>query len=160
MVPRMRRTVLSLLVLAVALTAVAVAPAKNVAVKSTELAVVQEMNRARAEHGLAPLRTDRTLRMAARSWSADMMRTGVFTHGDFSSRMAHFGIRGTIAGENLAWGVGSKGTPAELVRGWMNSPPHRENLLNPSYRRTGIGLEVGRFAGYDGAVLVTADFAG
>jgi uncharacterized protein YkwD len=160
MVHRMRRTVLSLLVLVVAFTAVAVAPAADRAVKSTELAVVQEMNRARAEHGLAPLRTDRTLRMAARSWSADMMRTGVFTHGDFSSRMARFGIRGTLAGENLAWGVGSKGTPAELVRGWLNSPPHRENLLRPSFRRTGVGAMVGTFAGYDGVVLVTADFAG
>jgi uncharacterized protein YkwD len=156
----MRWAVVSPLALAVSLTGVAVAPAKNVAAKSTELEVVHELNRARVEHGLAPLRTDRTLRSAARWWSSDMMRTGVFTHGDFSSRMTRFGIRGTIAGENLAWGAGSKGTPAELVRGWMDSAPHRENMLNPSFRRVGIGLQVGRFAGYDGVVLVTADFAG
>jgi uncharacterized protein YkwD len=160
MVLQMRRTVLALVVLAVSLTAVATAPAADVAVTSTELAVLQELNRARAGHGLAPLRTEAALRNAARSHSADMLRTGVFSHGDFRSRMARFGIRGRIAGENLAWGVGSRGTPAELVNGWLNSPPHRENLLRPSFRWIGIGAMAGSFAGYAGAVVVTADFAG
>jgi uncharacterized protein YkwD len=160
MVLPMRKTVLVLLVLAVSLAAVATATASSVAATTTELEVLKELNRARAQNGLAPLRTDPMLRKAARSHSENMMRTGVFAHGDFHQRMLRFGIRGSIAGENLAWGVGSRGTPTELVNGWLNSPPHRENLLRASFRRIGIGLLVGSFSGYDGAVVVTADFAG
>ena len=42
----------------------------------------------------------------------------------------------------------------------MSSPGHRANLLRPGFRRIGIGALVGRFSGYSGATVVTADFAG
>jgi len=41
------------------------------------------------------------------------------------------------AGENLAAG---HRTPADVVRGWMNSPSHRGNIINPSFGRMGVGL--------------------
>ena len=28
----------------------------------------------------------------------------------------------------------------EVVKGWMNSPPHRRNILNPRYRYLGVGF--------------------
>lgn len=42
----------------------------------------------------------------------------------------------------------------EAVRGWLNSPPHRENLLRPPWRREGIGIAPGP----DGKVLITQNF--
>jgi len=41
------------------------------------------------------------------------------------------------AGENIAMGQRS---PAEVVRGWMNSPGHRTNILNRGFGRLGIGV--------------------
>jgi uncharacterized protein YkwD len=41
-------------------------------------------------------------------------------------------------GENLVWGTGPLSTPQALVTAWMNSPPHRENLLRPTFRELGV----------------------
>jgi len=41
------------------------------------------------------------------------------------------GARTWTVGENLVWGNGPLSTPQGLGHGWMNSPPHRENLLVP-----------------------------
>lgn len=159
-----RRIVFALLVLAVSLTAVATAPAARVRSSSirltgTETGFLREMNRVRVANGLAALRIDGLLQRAARSHTASMLRSGTFDHGDFSGRMAQFGVRRSIAGENLAWGVGESGTPQELVAAWLQSPPHRANLLRRAFRRVGVGALVGSFAGYDGAVVVTTDFS-
>jgi len=51
--------------------------------------------------------------------------------------MESFGIRFSAAGENIAYG---QRTPAEVMKGWMNSPGHRANILSPSYTHIGIGL--------------------
>lgn len=45
-------------------------------------------------------------------------------------------LRYCAAGENIAAG---QRTPEEVVNGWMNSPGHRANILNPSYKKIGIG---------------------
>jgi uncharacterized protein YkwD len=51
------------------------------------------------------------------------------------------------------------GTPQVIVRQWLNSPAHRENLLRPGYRRVGLGAAIGTYSGVR-ARMVTADFAG
>jgi len=118
------------------------------------------MNRTRAAYHLAPLRVDATLTRAAAAHTADMLRRHYFAHGDFSLRMRRYQVAGSIAGENLAWGVGSKSYAGTIVAEWLSSPEHRANLLSPSFRRVGIGRRIGTFAGYSGAAVVTADFAG
>ena len=81
--------------------------------------------------------------------SHDMVSDGFFAHTspdgtDFVDRIADTGYtsgaRGWLAGENLAWGSGSLSTPAEVVQGWMESPPHRANLLHGRFREIGIGV--------------------
>ena len=89
-----------------------------------------------------------------------MIRRQYFAHGRFVSRLARFGIRGPRVGENLAWGVGGGADAREIVRRWLASPHHRANLLRPGFRRVGIGLRSGGFAGYGSALVITADFAG
>lgn len=49
----------------------------------------------------------------------------------------------SITGENLAMGYND--SAASLVDAWMNSPEHRDNIMNPRFRRTGIGI-VGNIA--------------
>jgi uncharacterized protein YkwD len=126
----------------------------------SETSLLREMNRVRAEHGLGRLTADTHLIRAARSHSREMLGTNVFQHGAFSSRMAQFNVTGTLAGENLAWGTGARGTAQGIVVAWLASPGHRANLLRPSFTRVGISDLLGSFRGYRGAHVVTADFAG
>jgi uncharacterized protein YkwD len=127
---------------------------------SQETAVLREMNRVRAQHGLPALRVDPRLQAAARSHSREMIASNVFEHGDFAGRIRRFRVVFHIAGENIAWGNGSYGTPRSIVAGWMASPPHRENLLRRSFTRVGVGDLAATFLGNRGAHVVTADFAG
>jgi uncharacterized protein YkwD len=118
-----------------------------------EIAVVRVMNSVRAANGVPPLRIGPALTRAARSHSVDMARRGYFDHGAFVQRLRRFGVRAPYVGENLASGT----TPlsaAAIVQMWVASPPHRQNLLDRSFRLIGVGV-AGR-----STRLVTADFAG
>jgi uncharacterized protein YkwD len=125
-----------------------------------EADLLEVVNETRTAHGLGPLRMDERLTLAARGHSQAMLRQNAFGHGAFRARLAAYGARGPIFGENLAWSVGSSSTAHTVVRMWLGSAPHRANLLRPGFRRVGIGAPVGRFAGHRGATVVTADFAG
>jgi len=125
-----------------------------------EANLLAAMNNARVSYGLPPLRADATLRRAARAHSAAMLRSGVFTHGSFAERMRAFGARAPRVGENLAWGVGDYAAAGTVVREWLASPGHRANLLRRGYTRVGVGALRGSFAGWTGALVVTADFSG
>jgi len=136
------------------------APAAPARPTRAEASLLQAMNQARAQHGLATLRIDVRLERSARAYSSYMLRTGTFAHGDFRTRIARYGARGSAVGENLAWGVGANATAQGVVQMWLASPSHRANLLRPGFRRIGLGRRVGTFAGYGGAAVVTANFAG
>jgi uncharacterized protein YkwD len=147
--------------LAAAAALVLVLPATALAGSSrSESSLLREMNRVRAAHGLGRLSADTHLQRAARSHSREMIATNVFQHGAFGSRMLQFNVTGRLAGENLAWGTGARGTAQGIVTAWLASPEHRANLLRPSFTRIGISDLVGAFLGYRGAHVVTADFAG
>jgi uncharacterized protein YkwD len=143
---------------AVACPAALAAPARHASTPASSL--LARMNAVRAAHHLRPLVADPRLDTAARFHSHEMIQTGVFSHGSFRTRLDRFDVHAGIAGENLAWGVGSSGTPDRVVAMWLASPAHRANLLSPSYTRVGIGSLIGRFDGHADAQVVTADFAG
>jgi uncharacterized protein YkwD len=136
------------------------APAALASPTAGERELLIEMNRVRAADGVPKLRVDTRLERAARAHSRDMLRRGYFAHGEFARRMTSFGARGPAIGENLGWGVGASGTAHAIVAAWLASPPHRANLLRSGFRRVGLGRLTGTFAGYGGAAVVTADFAG
>jgi uncharacterized protein YkwD len=120
---------------------------------SGELAIVRVMNSVRAANGVPALRVGPALTRAARSHSVDMVRRSYFDHGPFAQRLRRFGVRASYIGENLATGT-SPISAGAIVRMWIASPPHRRNLLDPGFRRIGVGV-----AG-SSTRLITADFAG
>jgi uncharacterized protein YkwD len=118
-----------------------------------EVTIVQLINSFRAQNGVAPLRVGPALSRAAQAHSSDMARRGYFDHGAFLSRLRSFGVRAPYVGENLAEGTRPL-TPAAIVRMWIKSPPHRENLLDRGFKRIGVGVAGGSMR------VVTADFSG
>ncbi len=104
--------------------------------------VLRLVNVERAKNGLSALKADWQLSRVARYKSQDMINKGYFSHtsptyGSPFKMMESFGIRFSSAGENIAYG---QRTPAEVMKGWMNSPGHRANILSPSYTHIGVGL--------------------
>jgi uncharacterized protein YkwD len=138
----------------------ATAGSHGASLNQRERSLLSVVNEVRTSHGLRPLRVDGALTRAARSYTATMLRTDVFAHGDMFGRLVQSGARGPRYGENLAWGTGSHATARRVVRGWMASPGHRANLLRPGWNRIGLGALKGNFLGYAGATVFTADFAG
>ena len=61
-------------------------------------------------------------------------------------------------GENLAWGQGDLGSPLRTLAMWLNSPPHRANLLAARWRDLGIAVERGQMFGHDGVSLWVMQF--
>jgi uncharacterized protein YkwD len=129
-------------------------------VSRPEAALLREINRVRALHGLPRLRFDGRLEHAAKSHSRHMLVTDALLHGPFGVRLVRFGVRGNVLGENLGWGSGPTGTARAIVATWLASPIHRANLLRPAFTRIGVGCSVGSFLGAPSASVVTADFAG
>lgn len=110
------------------------------------------INEERATHGVPPVQPNAALRQAALSHSDEMVTLGYFDHTSpagltFVQRIADTGYtRGAQSwevGENLVWGTGVLSTPQSLVTSWMNSPPHRENLLRSQFREIGVAAVVG-----------------
>jgi uncharacterized protein YkwD len=135
-------------------------PAHAAGMTSPEAALLREMNRVRAEHGLAPLRSDPRLQRAAVAHSREMLASNTFEHGAFGTRMQRYKVSFALAGENLAWGTGPLARAHAIVAAWLASPEHRANLLRPTFTRVGVGDLVGAFQGHTSARVVTSDFAG
>jgi len=118
------------------------------------------VNQERTSRGLKPLKANRRLGKAARAHARDMNLRGYFSHdsqggGSFADRIRKAGYVPARVfpslGEDLAWGSGTLGTPREIVAGWMNSPGHRANILDPTFREGGMGVAFGDpGAGADG----------
>jgi uncharacterized protein YkwD len=120
--------------------------------------VVCLINQQRAIHHLPSLHASPLLNRSAQGWTNVMVTTDQFTHGtNFASRITAVGYMWRAAGENIATGYA---TPRSVVRAWMASTGHCENILSPTYRNVGTGVSsrvVGGFA--TGAGTWTQDFA-
>ena len=135
-------------VVLVALLLATPAPAADCDGREADDAVVCEINRVRADHGLQRLERDRRLRRAADAYARDMAKRTYFAHTSpegetLADRLRAVGyiddrVRWRV-GETLAWGRGGRSTPASIVAAWMRSPPHRRVLLG-RYREVGIGV--------------------
>lgn len=108
---------------------------------SIESEVLRLVNIERSKAGLSELKMNSKLSDVARMKSQDMADKNYFSHtsptyGSPFDMMKKFGISYTTAGENIAKGYAG----AEAVmNGWMNSPGHKANILNPKFGTLGVG---------------------
>jgi uncharacterized protein YkwD len=127
------------------------------------------VNNVRETHGLTPLRASVELERAARAHSVAMLTSGRFAHTSadgtsFGARVRRYysptGFASWTAAENLLTST-SVLSAQRAVALWLQSPPHRRNLLDPALRDAGIGAAFTRSArgdfGRGGAWVVTLD---
>ena len=99
------------------------------------------VNAERASEGLEPLSYDACLAAAALGHSEDMGENDYFSHTGLNDsspgdRITAAGYVWTTYGENIAAGYL---TPEAVMAGWMVSPGHRANILNPDFCDIGVG---------------------
>ncbi|MFC9317107.1 sigma-70 family RNA polymerase sigma factor [Streptomyces nigra] len=107
--------------------------------------VVALVNKERAAAGCGPLAEDSLLDKSAQTHSADMAARDFFDHtnpdgADPGQRITAAGYRWSTYGENIAMG---QQTPEAVMESWMNSPGHRANILNCSFKDIGVGVHEG-----------------
>lgn len=118
--------------------------------------VVKLTNQKRSESGLSALTLNQTLSNAAYTKGRDMIDRDYWAHVSPDGTQPwkffkDFGYKYRYAGENLARDFSSA---SAAVDAWMNSPTHKENILNPKYKEIGIGVVEGDLAGSDTTIIV------
>lgn len=131
-------------------------------------AILCLLNAERTSRGLRALRSNSRLGRAATAHSGDMVRRKFFAHDSPSGTDVVDRVRRTgfiprigrwVVGENLAYGSGTLGQPAAIMRAWMESPGHRANILQRRFREVGIGVARGLpVSGVSGGATYTTDF--
>lgn len=116
----------------------------NSSLTSEEQEMLRLVNEARKQNNVSPLTADVPLTKVARVKSQDMIDNNYFSHnsptyGSPFDMMKSFGINYVKAGENIAGNQNVQKAHESL----MNSPGHRQNILNPDYTHIGIGIKQG-----------------
>ncbi len=107
----------------------------------SEEKMIKLVNENRIKEGLSPLQVDFAIREVARGHSIDMLKNGYFSHINLegetpADRMLEVNVSFQASGENIALAP-----TIELAEiGFMNSPKHRDNILDPNFTRIGIGV--------------------
>ena len=121
-------------------------------IQAVEDNVHKLVNEERQKAGLSPLAYDTKLEKIAEEHSEDMANRKYFAHAspegiNFYERYQKEGYncKNQSSGENIAQNYFSFISPPEnvaklIVDQWMNSPEHRENILQPQYKKEGIGI--------------------
>lgn len=104
--------------------------------------LLSHSNAQRQANGAGNLAINSQLTQAAQSKANDMVARDYWSHNTPDGQtpwtfISAAGYSYRKAGENLAYGFS---TSAETVTGWMNSPPHREALLDAAYSDVGFGF--------------------
>lgn len=108
--------------------------------------ILRLVNEKRSAAGIGTVTRNRTLEDQATQYACELIHDDFFAHVDpitgstLRDRADDFGYDYWIIGENLAAGQRS---PVEAITAWINSPCHRENILNPAFTELGVGVRVG-----------------
>lgn len=122
--------------------------------------IITLANADRAANGAPALTEDTLLDYAAQLKANDMAAKGYFAHVSPDGKTPWYWFKQVgyyyyDAGENLAQGFADEET---LNTAWMNSPTHRANIMNPVYKKVGIGVATGMYEGRQ-VVFVAQEFA-
>ncbi len=128
------------------------------------------INRERIHDGENALIENPHLQASAQGHSEDMVARDYFSHTSpsgeaFDTRILATGYVARTQpyelGENIDCATLYLATPAATVTAWMNSPEHRENILNGEYRESGVGIAAAApssFAEGETGATYTQDF--
>ena len=110
-----------------------------------EILVQQLINQKREDEQLPPLKHNEKLAQVARNYSRQMAENNFFSHtgidgSTLEDRVKAGGIIYWVVGENLFTTTNIPQPVEVAVDGWMQSPGHRENILRPVFRETGVGV--------------------
>ncbi len=133
------------LVLAQAPLSLPAQAASSNAIQQEAWQLVLLTNQSRAQAGAGPLKWDSALAKAVRQHCLRMATEGQISHQfagepDPGERAAQAGARFSLIEENVALAP----TAAAIYEGWMSSPHHRANLLNPQVDSVGVAVVAGR----------------
>ncbi len=109
--------------------------------QQTRKVVLCLLNAERVKARLPALRRDPRLELSSQRHAQDMVARHYFEH---------------VTPEGIA-------TPAAIVRLWMHSPPHREDILRPGFVDIGVGVAAGAPEtphSSDAAATYATDFGG
>jgi uncharacterized protein YkwD len=140
-------------VLTIAVTAAALLAPRPSHAQLLQNELLWKLNDIRIAHGLAPLRPVDEMTTAASYLAGEMFQRGYAGHYDSAGRDGGQRLQllgypytywGEIVGETYAYGDASYlwGND-QMLDWWMNSPPHRANILNPNFTELGIGVSNG-----------------
>jgi uncharacterized protein YkwD len=141
---------------------IGLAPDLTAGMSAQEAEILRLVNDERKRAGAPVLKSSQRLVLASRGHSYDMALRNYLGHdgpaGDTpAERVRGVGVDSAALGENIY--LDRDADRAKLaeraVKGWLNSPGHRANMLSPEFAETGVGIA--RAA--DGAAYVTQDFA-
>jgi uncharacterized protein YkwD len=94
-----------------------------------------------ADKDLKPLKMNPKLMEAARKHAANMAAQDKLDHvldeKKPTDRVKTAGYKSTYVGENIAW---NQDTPKEVMKSWMDSEHHRDNILKPEYTEIGVAV--------------------
>jgi len=118
-------------------------------------ALLDLTNQERALNNLPPLKLNRLLSEAAQQKAATMFSYGCWSHNcnqkDPWWFFKNVGYDYSYAGENLARDFGESGN---VVKAWMDSPTHRDNILNSHYDEIGFAVVNGVLNGEETTLVV------
>ena len=117
-------------------------------------------NQERIKNNLPPLKVNQLLINSATAKAHAMLDSNCWSHycpngkspWDFFNDVKYDYI---YAGENLAEGFVDNQT---LITAWMNSPSHKENILNPNFEEIGIGYAQGTFQNIKNNTVIAVHF--
>jgi hypothetical protein len=124
--------------------------------------IITLTNAQRVQLGGTELIANTKLNSAAQAKADDMVKQHFFAHVAPDGTMAwdyikKVGYSYDVAGENLAITNESAET---VVTSWMNSPSHRDNILNKEYKDIGIGIaQYGDYQGHKSTTVIVALYA-
>jgi uncharacterized protein YkwD len=111
--------------------------------------LVQAINVERVNNGLPPHTFDGQLSEVALKHAQDMYVRDFFAHVNpdgitLSDRLADGGVNFIRAGENIQRNTQPRNSTVQAAVDWfMNSPPHRANILHPTHNRVGVAVVEG-----------------
>ncbi len=128
-------------------------------IKLLERECFDEVNKYRKLHRVAALELDGEVLGLAREYSRKMADERFFSHTDAEGktvreRLAKAGIRWRYVGENIASSRGYFSPVAAAMHGWLGSPGHLRNILDPRFTSAAVGAWIAS----DGSVYFTQVF--